>query len=55
MSSALPSTAASASSGTLLEKCVRGKGGLEKERGRGERRKQNRKVRMGGERNFQST
>lgn len=49
------STGVCAMSGTLQENCSRGKEGYNKERGRGHQRKWKGKVRMGRERNFQST
>lgn len=49
------STGVHVMSGTSLENCIRGKEGYKKERGRGDQRKQKGKVRMGRERNFQST
>lgn len=55
MLSAPLSTEVCVMSGTLLENCIRGKGEYKKERGRGHQRKQKGKVRMGRERNFQST
>lgn len=54
-SSAPLSTGFSALTGTLLKKRIKRKEGLKKERGRRDHRKRNRRLRMGRERNLQST